>query len=158
MQLDCRKGTTEMKRHQYVFLLVIGVILAATGCVSTQVVSRSAHVGTWEGIDDGDRGIITLNRNKTAVMQLGGKTYGGEDARLDGQPYVLRYRIDYSKKPMWIDFIMVGKDGTEMNRIKGIFTYLSRNQIMLCLSFRAAERPLVFEETSHIDTIIMSRL
>jgi len=147
-----------MKRHQYTFLLVIAVILAATGCVSTQVVSRSAHVGTWEGIDDGDRGIITLNRNKTAVMQLGGKTYGGQDARLDGKPYVLRYKIDYSKKPMWIDFIMIGKDGMEMSRLKGIFTYLSKNQIMVCLSFSPTERPLRFEETSYFDTIIMSRL
>jgi hypothetical protein len=139
--------------------MTILAILTIAGCVSAPVMSRSAIIDTWEGIDDGERGVIVLNRDKSAVMQLGGEIYGEEGAKIDGKPYNLVYKIDYSKTPSWIDFIMIDqKSGIEIRRIKGIFTYLSKNQILLGLSFRAAERPLVFEESLHIDTIILSRL
>jgi hypothetical protein len=148
-----------MKRQHFGIALIALVVLAGLGCVSTPIISRTAIQGTWEGIDDGDRGVIVLNRDKSAVMQLGGDIYGGEDAKIDGKPYELVYKVDYSKTPAWIDFILIDEaSGMEMSRIKGIFTYLSKNQILLCLSFRVGERPFVFEESEHIDTIILSRL
>jgi uncharacterized protein (TIGR03067 family) len=148
-----------MKRQHFGFALIVLVVLTGLGCVSAPIVSRWAVNGTWEAIDDGDRGVITLSRDKTAVMQLGKDTYGGEDAEMDGKPYRLVYKIDYSKSPAWIDFIMIEKKtGLEMSRIKGIFTYLTKDQILLCLSFRAGGRPQYFEESEYNDTLTLSRL
>jgi hypothetical protein len=128
-----------MKRQHIGIMMILLAVLTGVGCVSTPLISRSALVGTWEGIDDGERGVIVLNRDKSAVMQLGGETYGEEGAKIDGTPYKLVYKIDYSRTPAWIDFIIIDqKSGMEIRRIKGIFTYLSKNQILLCLSFRSA--------------------
>ena len=148
-----------MKRQHFGIWMIVLAVLTGVGCVSTPIISRSAITGTWEGIDDGDRGVIVLNKDKSAVMQLGRDTYGGEGAEIDGTPYELTYKIDYSRSPAWVDFIMKDqKSGMEIRRIKGIFTYLSKNQILLCLSFRVGERPFVFEESQYNDTMILSRL
>lgn len=147
-----------MKMKHAGLMLALAVVLTASGCVSAPIPGRAAHVGTWEGIDSGDRGIITLNRDGTAVMQLGGDVYGGEGAELNGKPYTLLYEVNRLRNPSWLDFILKGEDGLEIRRLKGIFSYLSKNQMLLCLSFRSGERPIVFEDTSYNDTLILSRL
>ena len=108
--------------------------------------------GRWSGTDDkGITATFDLDTEGYATLVMKGERLGGHPA---GGPS-LRYRVDGSHSPAWIDFIMVDPQGQERARLKGLVERLAADQIRLRLDF-SGERPKGFQDATP-DTCITLR-
>ena len=77
---------------------------------------------------------------------------GGNDLEIDGHKAELKYEIDYSKSPIWLDLITVvyGKDGQiGEGRLKGIVKFLTDKKIEYRIGHNITdERPVEFDKVN----------
>ena len=122
----------------------------------TNLVAQDTHIGLWTGEDKGDVGFINFDTAGYAFFVVDEDTLGGRSFDMGGQLGYMKYTVDYSKTPHWIDFIMYTLDyDMEVGRILGIFEYDETGRMMLCLDFDSPARPGSFEEEG---TIVLSRV
>lgn len=117
------------------------------------------HLGEWVGIQRGDTGIIILNRGNIAEFIINNEVMGGDGFEVNGVKAVLQYEIDYTKDPIWLDFVVyeAGQE-QEKGRIKGIARFLSDTQMELRVSFDSSiDRFLAFD-SEDTNTIILNKV
>ncbi len=137
-------------------LTVLALILAVYGFS----VPDQRHLGEWVGIHRGDTGIIILNSGNIAEFIFNNEVMGGDGFEVNGIKAVLQYEIDYTKDPIWLDFVVyeVGQE-QEKGRIKGIVRFLSDTQMELRVSFDSSiDRFLAFDSEDTDNTIILNKV
>tara|TARA_B100001971_G_scaffold206447_1_gene225240 strand:- start:92 stop:478 length:387 start_codon:yes stop_codon:yes gene_type:complete len=62
------------KKMKFILSILIAAITLTSGCVAIEENAEkellSQVVGTWEGIDSGDKGILTLREDKSATFEV----------------------------------------------------------------------------------------
>lgn len=104
--------------------------------------------GTWEGTDGiGVRAAFKLTAEGYATLHLGGEVLGGP---------AMRYAVDASRTPAWIDFIALDATGAERGRLLGLVERLGPDEIRLRMGF-GGQRPASFEGATPETTITLRR-
>lgn len=129
-------------------LLIICVSLILYSCSSQR---DRRIIGEWKNngdntdliFDDSDHIFFVRNNNQVD---------GGNDFKIDGHKAELKYEIDYSKSPIWLDFITVvyGKDGQiGEGRLKGIVKFLTDKKIEFRIGHSVNDdRPVEFDKAN----------
>ncbi len=134
-------------------ILVIGIILLgySTG------LAQNKHLGLWKGIDQGEVGYINFDSTGFAYFVIDEDTVGGESFTMNEQEAYMKYEVNYSKSLKTLDFIIYLKSNDqELGRLLGIFKFDEKDRLILCVSFKAKERPGDFKEEEN--TIVLEKI
>lgn len=133
------------KKHLWpVILLAISVLLISCGNRDQTQPYYQPHIGLWEDIGATDKKtVIVFRENGTGTISF------------DYQVSDLKYVIDYSKKPVWLDLIY-SREGKPY-RAKMIVQFLDNNQLKWRTFFNE-KRPTEFIPEDSDNTITLSRV
>lgn len=139
-----------MKKHTLIiFLLLI---------VQSVHAQNEMIAGTWQEIEDEDTTLLIFDSEGYAVLNFNQETIGGKSYSMDGLECSLRYKLDFSKSPTWIDFIIISKeDDSEFDFMLGIIEFSDDStEMRMCLDLnKGNKRPENFIE---MDTAKMIRI
>ena len=126
------------KRFFIVFLLCI---VFATGCsMMLQKETRSIE-GTWTAVhESGANIVIEFNRDNSMVFTAKG---------YPEYSFKANYEVDFSTKPVSVDFINLVPSGNFGNACLAIIQYSAENEMNIEMKFGTSgeiERPVKFEE------------
>jgi hypothetical protein len=116
-------------------------------------------IGEWAGTDKtGKSAVFIFDKTLNVVMIMNGEKMDGHEHERDGHKVEIRYELNETQKPMWLDFTFY-KDGVknEKNTAKGIFRYLSDNKIELRMNFDSDTRYEKFDTEDKESTVILTR-
>lgn len=129
-------------------LLRVSVSLILYGCSSH---TDKRIIGEWKNSSD-NTDMILDDSNHVFFMRGNNQVDGGNDFKIDGHKAELKYEIDYSKSPIWLDMITVvyGKDGEiGEGRLKGIVKFLTDKKIEYRVGNKITdERPVEFDKAN----------
>ena len=143
--------------------LLIIISMAVTIAVSVSTIragfvvsaQETRHLGKWEGTDNaGETASISFEKDGYVVLYRSGETLG--DKR-DREP-LLKYEFDYSKTPIWLDFVIYDLQGKEHGRMKSIVKFLADDKMVWRISENQSERPADFDEKDKESTIVLKRV
>ncbi len=99
--------------------------------------------GSWEGADDqGKRAILQFQPGGFAQLTMDGKRLVPD---IPGGPS-LRYKVDQTKSPLWLDLIAFDPSGQELGRIKLILQILDPKTIRIQTTDDFGVRPEKFTD------------
>ena len=100
---------------------LITCVLFILGCSNT----RTRHIGEWKSSSENME--LILDKNNDAILIQNNQAVGGKDWIVHGGKGQLKYIIDYSKKPIWLDLIGTykKKDQTYNLRLNGIIRFIT---------------------------------
>ena len=104
-----------MKKITIIFLFFI---------IRAELFPQTQHIGTWRGTDgEGNTAYIVFKKDSTFLNSQikGNDTLQGHSAK---------YRIDYSKNPIWLDITLIGADNKNGPTIHSIIKYSSDNEMV----------------------------
>jgi hypothetical protein len=147
---------TLSKTLKHLFFLPLLLILVM---VTSFSIPPGKHVGTWKGEDSKDKiGSLVLDSSGYATLLVDNETLGGKDFEMNGIKAECKYKIDYSKEPIWLDIVMYNKESQhEMGRLKGIIKFITDNKIMYRINFEG-ERYTRFDPNDKENTIVLNRV
>ncbi|MFD0991054.1 hypothetical protein ACFQ1R_13175 [Mariniflexile jejuense] len=120
------------------FIKSILITIVIFSCASSGILqSEDKLVGKWNGTDFwNNKSDLIFTTDKNVSMTLNGEILGGENFEIKGTKAELKYEIDSSKDPIWIDFIAIEKESKiEKGRIKGIMRFIDENNVELLMNF-----------------------
>lgn len=124
--------------------LLILIILFSLQSINAQQKANSI-IGKWIGTDErSETGGIEFSNNKTAKLLMMGK-----------EMPITEYKVDYSKNPIWIDFII--KRNRQTMTLFGLLEFLDSNTIKWEVFPMADKRPISFSGKSGNTAIILKR-
>ena len=117
---------------------ILFIFLVLNTCGEKPTANHDAvHIGKWSGMDGWkNKGDVVLDNAGFAYLTIKGETLGGANYVVNGEPVELKYVINNSKKPNWIDFILYRKkDQRELGRLKGIIEFSDTKNARMLLNF-----------------------
>lgn len=142
------------------FSRIIAIAILTLSTVLLGCSKKKSIVGEWKGTDNSGRTMsLVFDKDHSVMMKSNGETMGGKDYMVNGHKLEIKYEIDETKDPMWLDLVFY-EDGkkSEGNSAKGIFKYLSDNKIELRSGFAKPDRFDKFDETDKDNTMILERV
>ena len=137
-------------------ILILTLTILIFGCSN----SNQKHIGEWTGSDKGETGSLILNRGNSAIFVLGNQVLGGDNFEINGVKAILKYEIDYSKDPIWLDFVIYEEGQTlEKGRLKGIIRFLTNTKMEYRSNFDpSADRFTKFDSEDKEYTIVLDKV
>jgi len=117
-------------------------------------------VGTWEGDDNGETARFIFDSDDYVYLTMEGVTYGGPSYDMNGTEASLIYKVDYSKSPNWIDFVInIKEDNSSFDMMKGILEFQDNyTTLKICLNFsEESNRPTNFFSENN-DTFVLKKI
>jgi hypothetical protein len=146
-----------MRKTLYLpILLLLPLLLFLPACQS----KTERHIGEWSGAGTGDEGSFILREDHTATLTLGRHKIGGEVFKFRDTEGVFKYEIDYTKDPIWLDFVVLEK-GTnkELLRMKSIIRFISDTRMEWRINLlKPGERYLEFDQKNGSNTLILDKV
>ncbi|MES2239362.1 MAG: hypothetical protein V4497_03800 [Bacteroidota bacterium] len=106
---------------------------------------NNSIIGKWIGTDErSETGGIEFLNNKTAKLLMMGK-----------EMPITEYKVDYSKNPVWIDFI-IKRNGQTMT-LYGLLEFIDSNTIKWEVFPMVNKRPKSFSGKTQNTSIILKR-
>jgi hypothetical protein len=137
-----------MKKY---ILLAASLLVIITGCNTPSAKTTDKIIGEWKGMDKGMQVSFIFDKSNNAKFIQGNNVIGGGEFVKNGKKLELKYEIDYSNKPIWLDLVVYEKGANvEMGRKKGIVRFLSDNKIEYIINFSDTSRPDLNEKESSI--------
>lgn len=135
------------------------IMATAMGSLLAQPVQLT---GTW--IPTKTCGIrqITMNEDKTAVIELENMTLG-ENEKLSGMeslvesPTTVTYAVNLEQHPKWITFSVTDVNTGEITQMEGIFMMLSDDRMKMHISLEGKPRPAGFIPVTSPDIVVLDR-
>lgn len=92
------------------------IILFISLCISLTILGQNKILGSWKGkAKDNSRVALNFVNSNTVIFVIA------------GQSQKMTYKIDYNKKPIWLDLII--KDDTNESLMKGVVEFIDNNTI-----------------------------
>ena len=118
-------------------------------------VQETKHLGKWEGTDNtGVTAAISFEKDGYAVLYKNGEVLG--DKR-DREPLV-KYEIDYTKNPIWLDLVVFDLAGKELGRMKSIIKFVGDAQMIWRIGKDKSTRPTEFDESDKENTVLLKKV
>lgn len=137
--------------------IVITLTIITIGCSN----SSKNHIGEWESVIRGNGAMDLVFKNSENIIgTFGFETFGGENYVVDGVKYKVKYEMDYSKKPIWLDIVYYKEENNEeTGRIMYLIEFLTENKMRLASTNSPTERrPKTFEDTNNIPPVVLNRV
>lgn len=133
-----------MRKGLLIFILLISpsfiVACNGSGSYSSYPVP---HLGTWTGTDSANlTGVVTFNENGTGTMKY------------NDTNYEFRYQFDYTKKPIWLDFLYSREGRAFQARL--IVRYIDENHLQW-FTFYNDVRPADFPDGDNGNVMTLTR-
>lgn len=143
----------QMKKNYLLFTVVLFLNLSYAFCQKA-----SDIVGKWHGVDYWNNpSDLVFTENGFTSFTINGETLGGENFNIKGEKADLKYELDFSKNPYWIDLVVYSKSETkEKGRIKGIIKFVDIDTVIIAMSFDD-KRIENFDSENQESTILMKR-
>ncbi|NMH86543.1 hypothetical protein [Flavivirga algicola] len=109
----------------------------------------SRFIGKWKGEDNGDIGYIIFDKEGYATFEIQGKTFGGKEFVLKEEKGSLTYKIDDSKDPIQVDFIITKLATGEEKRLLCIANFLDTDTMEFAINYKN-NRPTEFDTENSI--------
>ena len=120
--------------------IVVAICLFLVGALSS--CGGPKIVGTWEVFDEGKSVKFTFNEDGTGVV-----------TNNDFGPELFKYKIDYAKKPIWLD--VTPKDTTQA--VKLIVEFETADKFRSASYIDSSKRPTSFSEKKRADIVTFTR-
>jgi len=116
-------------------------------------------VGEWNGTDYwNNKSDLIFTTEKNVSLTINGQKIGGKDFEVKGVKAELKYELDKSKNPIWIDLIAIETESkTEKGRILGVLKFIDDNNAEILLNFNG-ERFENFDKENEQSIIKMNRV
>lgn len=94
-------------------------------------------VGRWIGADiDNNKSEMFFTEDGFVSFTINKQTFGGKNFTIKGQKADLKYEMDSSKNPIWLDFIgYLSGEIIEKGRLKGIIRFIDEDNADILLNF-----------------------
>ena len=110
--------------------------------------------GTWEGKDGkGVTGAFQFQPGGYAQVTVNGERLVPE---IPNGPSV-KFVLNQSKSPIWLDFIVFDPSGKEIGRMKCIIQLLGPKSMKIRIGENPSTRPLTFDGANADDTLILKK-
>jgi hypothetical protein len=120
--------------------------------------SKTSILGKWKGVDDGEVGFVTFDKDGFVTMEMDGGKMGGRKFDAGGVMASMTYEIDDNADPMTIDFVIrLLDEGLEVGRLPGIYKFVNNKTLIINMNFDGPERPARFDPEDP-NQITMSRV
>lgn len=106
-------------------------------CVSSSKIQIADKlVGTWEATDYwNNTSNFIVTEDKQVTFSVKGQKFGGNDFQINGNPVEIKYTINNSKTPIWLDLIATDKkSGVALLKVKGLIEFTSYNKAKILLN------------------------
>jgi hypothetical protein len=115
-----------MKHLQFLTVLLF-IAITHSGFAQQQ----DRLIGEWIGTDNAwDRGGFIFEASHYAYIKVNKVLNGGENYNIKGVMCEMKYEVDSTKSPIWLDLVIYKKDThKEIQRMKGILRFISNNKI-----------------------------
>lgn len=145
-----------MGNRKKIELYLIIAFFMMLGCLNP----NNGHIGEWKGVDDeGNEINLVLDKDGYTFLMQGNQVIGGKDFEVKGVRAECRYKIDYSKKPVWLDIVFYEQHkNKEKGRFKGIVRFITENKIEYRVDFDGGERFDKFDMEDESNTIVLEKV
>jgi hypothetical protein len=136
---------------------ILGILLFLAASVNS--FGQKTHIGTWRGNDREDIGCIKFTEKGYSFLIANNDTIGGESYLQNGIRAKLTYVIDYTSKPINIDFIVTRlNDNRELRRMVGIVEFIGETKMKIRLNTFNSKRPVNFLPEGNADTMVFEKV
>jgi hypothetical protein len=144
-----------MKKYKTILLLIFLSFYA----IKTNSQNSQTLIGKWKGTDFWkNKTDLIFTEDKNVSLTVNGEVIGGENFVVNGIKAELKYEVDLTKNPIWIDLIAIEKETKiEKGRIKGILKYINENNLEILLDFNGS-RYENFEKENEEQIMIMKKV
>jgi hypothetical protein len=145
------------KNHTLLANLVISVFFIF-GCTLCTPLHRN-HFGEWKVNENGKNWSLILSKDGSALLVLNNQVFGGNDFELDGKSLSLRYEIDYSKTPIWLDFYVKEESTGSERKLSSIVRFLTDTKMEIRFNFDYPNSRLdSFDPNDHLNTGVFEKV
>jgi len=134
-------------RQLTLMVVVLGVFTLLLSCKGPSSSSERyflPHIGAWTGVDAANsKAAVVFGVDGTGTMEFGGDLYS------------FQYVFDYSRKPVWLDFIYT-REGKPF-RAKLIVQFIDNNKLKW-FTFFSEERPAEFPKEGAAGVMVLTRV
>lgn len=122
------------------------LLILAFAAVTAQAQTANL-VGTWTDVKEPGKALKLLKTGYASFV-AGNEEIGGESFVVAGKTMQLKYKIDYTKNPVWIDFVKVEKSSGKQDgqKMLGIITIIDDNTIGMMIN--EGTRPLKMDKSN----------
>ena len=136
-------------------VLAVVVYAAMTQSGFGLAIQETKHLGKWEGTDSsGETAAVSFEKDGYAVLYMNGEVLG--DKR-DQEP-VVKYEIDYSRNPIWLDLVVLNLAGKELGRMKSIVKFVADDKMIWRVGKDESARPTGFDDSDKENTVVLKKL
>ena len=117
-------------------------------------------VGEWKSEIRGYQTFdLVFKDSENLIYTAGIEVVGGKNYTIGGDKVDVKYEIDYSKKPIWLDIVFYEKDeNKERVRVKYIIEFLTENKMLIAGGDYPESRPKSFEKTTNTSSLILNKV
>jgi hypothetical protein len=137
-------------------LLLIAVIFIFESCSHP----NERHIGEWKNIDKDETTSLILDKSNHAILMVNNTVLGGKGFEIKGVKTEVKYEIDYSKSPIWLDLVFyVQGEFQEKGRVKGIIQFITDNKILYRISLNLPDKRFdKFDTEDKENTIVFDKV
>ena len=114
----------------------------------TFTVHAQSLIGSWQGEDDGEVGIINFDDDGYVSFTVNGEVIGGKQYKSEGLVFDMFYETNDGVTPRTMDFVIKMADDIEVGRLMGIYTFVDDKTLIINMSFDGGDRPVALDEAS----------
>lgn len=141
-----------MKQKLTLFILLSFFILSAF------TIARHPLVGKWQGESEGEIGMMTFDKAGYITFTSQGQEVGGKKYQMEGMVFQMTYETNEHVTPHTIDFVFtLVSEKLEAGRMKGIYTLVNPNTLIINMNFDGTDRPAQFDDNDP-DQITLHRI
>lgn len=114
-----------------IFFLVVAVV----SFLSFKSNNTYDLIGKWKGSDKKDIGYIIFEREGYASFEFQGQLLGGKEFEINGEKATMFYKVDDTKEPIALDFIMTKIKTGETRNLRCIIKWVTKDCFKMEIGF-----------------------
>ena len=127
----------KLKAYRRNVATLYSLVLISFLCVSSAKIQIDDKlVGNWQATDYwNNTSDFIVTEEKLVTLSIKGQRFGGNDFQMNGNDVELKYSINDSQTPIWLDFVAIEKkSGAVLLKVKGIIEFESYNKAKILLN------------------------
>lgn len=128
---------SKLKTYSWNVAKLFSLVFISFLCVSgSKIQIDDKLVGNWQATDYwNNTSDFIVTEEKLVTLSIQGQRFGGNDFQMNGNDVELKYSINDSQTPIWLDLIASDKkSGAVLLKVKGIIEFESYNKAKILLN------------------------
>ena len=151
--------TVNYSLYTYRIFVLLAIVLIIPATVFTQnMVTDTLCTGEWSGTDgSGKEASIVFDKDGFAMLKIDGQILGSRDTSINKKG-VVRYVLDYTKDPVWLDFNIYNLNGKQVGAMKTLVKIYGCQELDITIGFALNERPKKIDVMDNKNTMVLHRV